>query len=153
VIATHPLHHLDHRPDPREVELDAVRVELLETRRAATSAEEDVRELAKALDDATGELAAARRRIAALGDELRDRRAEQAAWQAAADRVVNFEETSALLAEYTRDTARLNDRLDDTIRQKMSVEARVADLEASTSWRATAPLRRITGALKGGRRG
>lgn len=153
VQATHPLHHLDHRPEPHEIELDEMRAELLKARSAAASTEEDVKELSAALDDATAELAATRRRAAALADELRDRRAEQAAWQAAADRVVNFEETSALLAQYTRDTARLNDRLDDTIRQKMSLEARVLDLEGSTSWRVTAPLRRITGALKGERHG
>jgi Glycosyl transferases group 1 len=154
--ATHPAVHAEALTAPAASttaatdELARLRAELAVVREQAA---QDVRELAAQLDAATGELASTRRRAAALADEVRDRRAEQAGWQSAVERLVTFEETSALLAEYTRDTARLNDRLDDTIRQKMALEARVADLEASTSWRVTAPLRVITGTLKGERRG
>jgi glycosyltransferase involved in cell wall biosynthesis len=98
------------------------------------------------LERSMQELGRTRQKANQLGEELWDLRDERAELRAATEPLVHLEEVTALLGAYKRDNDRLNERLDDEIRT-------AHDLRSSTSWRVTAPLRRVTGTLRGERRG
>lgn len=127
-------------------EADGLVAELGAERSVRQRFEEVASTLESDLERALRELDRSRRETNLRNEELRDLRCERAELRASADRLVNLEEVTALLAEYKRDNDRLNTRLDNEIRQ-------VHDLETSTSWRFTAPLRRVSGTLRGVRRG
>jgi len=107
--------------------------------------------MAKAL----AELDETRRREYVAAQELHDLKNEYVELTKAAERLTALDETTTLLAEYARDNDRLSRRLDEEIRQHLhwrtTLQDRIDDLERSTSWRFTAPLRKATGVIKGGR--
>lgn len=127
------------RTDELTAELDTERAGRERMEKVALTLESDLERYIRELDHS-------RRETNLLGEELRDLRDERTELRAAVDRLVNLEEVTALLADYKRDNDRLNARLDNEIRH-------VHDLESSTSWRFTAPLRRVSGGLRGVRRG
>ncbi|MEU5691042.1 glycosyltransferase [Actinosynnema sp. NPDC020468] len=126
-----------------------------------TAARERAESIAQNLEDsfqaALGELTAARQKAHRLENELADLRVEYKELGTAAERLTALDQTAALLAQYTRDNDRLNRRLDEEIRQathvRRTLEERVAELEHSTSWKVTAPLRRASDRMRGDKRG
>jgi hypothetical protein len=96
----------------------------------------------------------ARRRVNLLTEELRDLRAEHKELRGAAERLAHFDEVTAMLAVYKRDNDRLNARLDAEIRHlTATMDEQMADMRNSTSWKVTAPLRKVSDRLRGSDRG
>jgi hypothetical protein len=171
-VATHPIARLATEPaEPPAAELQARIDELAERVSELTAhAEGLAAELATErterrrlegvatvfesdLERAVRELDRSRREATLLSQELHDLRDERAQLRAATDRLVHFDEVTALLAEYKRDNDRLNNRLDEQIRHlSNTMRDRIEDMERSTSWRVTAPLRRVSTVLRGQRR-
>ena len=156
--ATHPLATLDTAPAGPSVSELSARIDELTARIAELTADATAvdaeRErlhtvaavLEADLERTLRELGTARRTTNGLTEQLRDLRDEYGRLAGAAERLVHLDETVALLTAYRKDNDLLNARLDDEIRQ-------VIDLRGSTSWRVTAPIRKVTGLLRGGRRG
>lgn len=142
--ATHPASRT--RPDPLTEHVTGLTAELAQERADRARVENVAAALESDLERNLKELDRERRELNLLREELRDLRDERAELRSAAERLVNLEEATALLAEYRQDNDRLNARLDDEIR-------RVRDLLGSTSWRFTAPFRWVTGTVRGERRG
>lgn len=158
--ATHPLAELDAQEQPNDnlAEQVARSQRFAEEQQAARDhAEQIARGLESSLRDALDQLAEQRRETNRTAQELADLRHEYTALRTAAQRLAVLDQTAALLAEYTRDNDRLSRQLDQVRNDKARIEAdlrlRISDLEQSTSWRATAPLRKVTGALRNGRHG
>ena len=124
-----------------------------EQQAAREHAEQIAHSLEQSLRDTLEQLAEQRRETSRATQELADLRHEYTALRTAAERLTVLDQTAALLAEYTRE----NDQLSRAVHDRTLVEAdlrlRIADLEQSTSWRATAPLRKVTEAFRGGRHG
>jgi hypothetical protein len=120
---------------------------------ARERAEGIARGLEESLREALAQLDEQRRAANRTGQELADLRHEYTALRTAAERLTALDQTATLLAEYTRDNDRLNRIVHDKTQIEADLRLRIADLERSTSWRATAPLRRASSALRGGRRG
>lgn len=141
--------------DPVHEQLDRSLKFAEEQKAARENAESVAAGLEEALAKAHAELDESRRREYLVSQQLHDLKNEYRELTKAAERLTALDETTTLLAEYSRDNDRLNRRLDEEIRlhahHKATLEEKIADLERSTSWRMTAPLRKATGALKGGR--
>lgn len=110
------------------------------------------------LSAALAALTAARGRNAVLEAELVDLRHELQSVLGDVQRLVVLDESTALLAEYAQDNWQLSQRLDDESRSLREhrdlvrgLRERVTALEASSSWRLTSPLRRVSD-LRAGRR-
>ncbi|WP_156755445.1 glycosyltransferase [Actinokineospora pegani] len=138
-------------------EQDAQRVARERAEEHATAAREHAEGLEKQLESVLAEHAEVRRRVNLLTEQLADLRHERADLRRAADRVVHLEEVSALLEQYRKDNDRLNHRLTHELAQLSAVMHRQLDeVRGSTSWKVTAPLRRVSDAIssaKGGRHG
>jgi Glycosyl transferases group 1 len=150
--ATHPLCKVA-EDDDTAGHFERAREFADEQRAARERAEQVARDLEENYRGALAELTEARQRAYRLEHELADLKVEYAALSTAAERLTALDQTTALLAQYTKDNDRLNRRLDDEIRQathvRRTLEERIADLEASTSWKVTAPLRKATETIRG----
>lgn len=96
------------------------------------------------IETAHAALQAARSAAEFYRQRSRDMEVEIASLRSEARRLVVMDEALSLLAEYSRDAGRLA----ELAQQAGVAQQRVADLEASSSWRITAPLRRASEVLK-----
>jgi len=153
--ATHPLKGLVSGGDSATEQLERSLKFAQEQKEARERAESVATGLEEAMAKALAELDETRRREYVAAQELHDLKNEYVELTKAAERLTALDETTTLLAEYARDNDRLSRRLDEEIRQHLhwrtTLQDRIDDLERSTSWRFTAPLRKATGVIKGGR--
>lgn len=153
--ATHPLKNVVSGSDSPTEQLERSLKFAEEQKEARERAESVATGLEEAMAKALVELDEARRREYVVAQELHDLKNEYVELTKAAERLTALDETTTLLAEYARDNDRLSRRLDEEIRQHLhwrtTLQDRIDDLERSTSWRFTAPLRKATGVIKGGR--
>lgn len=126
-------------------EVDALREELDHGRRALAASE------AASAQSAT----AAAESVAALERALAEAQQAQADAQAQARdaREADAAEAARTVAALRAELVQAREAGEASEARCRALEARIAEIEASTSWRLTAPLRRLSGALRGRRDG
>lgn len=157
--ATHPLGVFVDAADTEADQVERSHRYAEEQREAREQAQAMAKALEESFQNALAQLEDSRRRVNVLTQELADLRVEYAELGTAAERLTALDETTSLLAQYTRDNDRLNRRIDDEIVKReaellhvrRTLEEKIEDLQRSTSWKVTAPLRKATSAIRGER--